>query len=112
MRKRFLKDFVQKSQEEAKIVYVYTIYDKAANYCFPPMATPSEPGRALVECQRQAMSGYIQYPGDKQLLLIGFFNDVTAELKPCDPQLVGDLKLPKDFKRSEEKGEENDEVSK
>lgn len=108
MRKRFLRKFIAETQEEAKIVYLYTIYDKAAKYCFPPMATPSEPGRALVECRRQAMSGYITFPADKQLLLIGFFNDVTAELKPCEPQLVGDLKLPGGFAREPEEKEKEE----
>lgn len=105
-----LSHFVRQSTEADKNLYVYSLYDKAADYCHPLVSTPSDPGRMLAECRRAAMSGDIRYPGDIQLLLIGAFNDGTGKLTALDePILVGDLSLPEGFERKEKK--ENVQVS-
>lgn len=98
-----IKDFVKKSSEADQILYVYTVYDKKADYCEPVACTPSDPARFLLEMRRHAMNGYLKYPEDKQLVLVGAFNDGTGKLTALDqPQVIGDLKLPEGFERKEE----------
>lgn len=95
-------DFLRKSMDSDKLCYLYTLYDRKADYCHPLTCTPSEPGRFYAECRRAAMNGLVKYPEDLDLVFVGVFNDGTAEIKALDkPQVIGSLELPADFQRKE-----------
>lgn len=74
--------------------FLYTIYDEEERSYEPPICLATPPEMTVSDLRKAAMRGHIQFPNSKKVLLIGFFDDNTGTVKPTDPVVIGDLKIP------------------
>lgn len=94
-------------QAEPQLVYLYSLYDKAANFFEAPGASMCVPEQMLLKLRRDATNGAFHYPNDLVLYLVGIFDSHTGTIVEKATYEVGSLYIG-DFSR---KGNNNNGIT-
>lgn len=92
------------SQKDPQILFLYSLYDKAAGFFNAPVASALVPEQQVMEMRRAAMSGVYMYPNDLDLYLVGQFDTLSGRMIDSNSYLVGSLFIG-DFARKDYKND-------
>lgn len=87
-------------QAQPQNVYLYSLYDRAANFFDAPGASMCTPEQMLLKARRDAMNGVFHYPNDLVLYLVGIFDSRNGRIIDANTYEVGSLYIG-DFARKE-----------
>lgn len=74
---------------------IFAIFDEKAEAFLQPffLDTVGQAERALIDCMSDSTHNFARHPSDYTLFLIGEFDQLTAEIKPCKQGLMNLVEL-------------------